>query len=236
MSQTSFRYANTVNGICERITTNLNDDERGRENTRYPQSYLKALVMDTLKLFACLQPALFAEEVEVKVPANAKGVYTLDKEQCETLIDVTGVIDDAGRPVPVQDVEYSVLGKAAMYPSKRNCCSGAANGTSAMYSFARNPGNTDQFRMTPKVLPGTEITVCATCTNVKSFELDPDKEIKCEFVKMIPAVQQWVMYVAIMTKEPGAAADAAAHRAAFFDLVPWTVLAVEAAQRQRQQS
>lgn len=228
----NFRYANTINGICERVTTTLNDDELGRENTHYPAEYIKALVQDTMKLFACLAPELFAAEVELPVTASAKGVYEVDRDLCETLVDITGVIDDAGRPVPVQNVDYELLGKVAMYPPKRAGCCGGQNGTSVMYSFAKNPGNAAQFRLAPKVLPGTALQVCATCTNVKAFTDDPDKTIECEFVKMIPAAMQWVLYVARM-KEPGMVAEAESHRAAFFDLVPWTVQAVFNAQSQR---
>lgn len=234
MADNQFRYANTVQGICERITTNLNDDESGRTNTQYPLPYIKALVQDSMKLFACLQPTLFAEEVDMTVKATEKGVYTVDDEVCETLVDISAVIDDSGRSVPVQDIDYNMLGKVSMYRSRHAHCCGAANGTSAMYSYARNPRNAEQFRLSPKVLPGTEIKVCATCTNVKQFLDDDDKEIRCEFVKMIPAIQHWVMFTALLTKEPGAEAAAEAHRAAFFDLVPFTIAALQEAQRRRQ--
>ena len=230
MSESTFRYANTVNGICERVTTNLNDDEHGRENVQWTREYIKALVQDTLKLFACLNPSLFADEVEFEVGATNKGVYTVDEAVCETLVDITAVIDDSGRSVPVQDSDYSMLSKVAMYPAKSACCRGKQMGTTAMFTYARNPDNPTQFRLTPKVLPGATVKVCATCTNVQQFLDDEDKEIRCEFVKMIPAVQQWVMYVALLTKEPGSEAAAETHRAAFFDLVPWTISAIQNAQ------
>lgn len=230
MANNDFQYADSVQGICERVLTNLNDDKHGREGTFWSEAYIKALTRDAMNVFACLDLGLFTDTVNIELEHNEKGVYKLPEDECEGLVDVVSVMLDDGRTVPADtDASYSTIRRTAMFPSPCPHCTGGRMGLVPNFSFALDDSNKSQFAISPKILPGSKVTLCVTCTAVKKYTDSDDAEFPSAFKKLIPALHQWVMYTAIMTKEPGSTDLALGHKQTFFDLLPYTMLAFRTA-------
>lgn len=221
MADSEFGYANSLAGICERVTTSLEDDQEGKENNKWSKEFLCALAADAFKMFAAVEPKLFAETVEFPLTMVAKGLHEVP-EECGKLLSLDTIVDELGRNVSVQPASYDVLSKTSFFAITSPDCRGGKMRSPVAFSFARNPENSREFRISPKIPAGAKLIACATCSNVQKYIDDPDELITCEFARFIPAMHQWLMYVALV-QVSGSEAVAEQHRIAFFDLIPYSL-------------
>lgn len=214
MSQ-EFTYANTVEGIVQRITYQLSDAQTGYENQAWSREWIMARVLDTFKWFQSDEPNLFAGEQCIELQSGSK--QDLPKD-CEKLVDFDCYFDTRGREVPVFEASYSDVKSASVYHKLMPCC---------MYdgctmSAAMNPSNPRTFLVDPPIPPGKTIEMRVVCSDSQRFFDDPDTLIDCDFAKYITAVVEWVMFEALAMDglNPTTLAIANVHRENFFGLAP----------------
>lgn len=210
-----FTYSNTVRGIVERLTYQLNDAESGWENQQWSAQWLTARVLDTFKWFQDLDPSLFAEEVIIELKSGAKQELP---EECEKLIDFDCYLDAKGRDLPVFEADYNDLKASTVYNKLMDSCFYQG----CTMSAAMHPNNPRSFLVDPPVGPGKIVKMRVVCSSVQNFFDDIDTAIECDFAKYITAVVEWVMYEALAMDglNPTTLAIANTHRENFFGLVP----------------
>lgn len=221
MADSDFGYANTLNGVCERVATNLRDDFPGEENEKWCKEYILAHAVDAVKMLAFTDESLFSAAVEFPLEFSDTGKHALPVE-CDKLLSVDSIRDDIGRVVNVQEASFDILAKTSFFTAPCVGCRSGKMGTPVAYSVAKNPKNHRELRINPKVKRGSVVTACATCMQFTPFTEDPDKLIQCDFARLLPALHQWLMFV-MLSSEGGQESVAEQHRITFFDLIPYTV-------------
>lgn len=214
MSQ-DFQYANTVRGIVQRITYQLNDAETGWENQTWSEAWITARVLDTFKWFQDDDPSLFAQEQTIQLTSGSKQDLP---DSCENLIDFDCAFTPEGLEVPIFMIDYKDLKASTVYNKLMPKCFS----DSCVYSAAINPLNSRTFLIDPPVPTGKTLSLRINCSDVSTFFDDVDKEINCDIAKYFNAVIEWVMFEALSmdSLNPTTLAIANVHRENFFGLVP----------------
>jgi hypothetical protein len=207
-------YANSIQGIAERIAFQLGDDDPLDPYSQYPLKWITARLFDTFKWLQGRRPSLFGHVTEVSLTWDGMA-YTLPPE-CERLLEVLSVSVD-GKPLPVFESDYASLKASFLYNSLINDCSG-----SGLYHYAMLPGDSQRLLLTPLVNVGKEVHLMINCSNMKRFFDDPTKELDCEVLKWVNTVIEYVMYQAQSMDTVNGVTQTTAdrHRSSFFDLAP----------------
>lgn len=228
MSSDHFQYDNTVRGIVERITYQLNDAEIGYENQSWSEEWITSRVLDTFKWLQSTDPSLFAEEQTITLTSGAK--HSLP-EGCQ-LLSFDCYVDRAGNEVPIFMTDYKNIKAAQAYAKLMKACfySGCA------MQAAVNPKNSREILVDPAIPAGTTLDIRVSCSEVGSYFDDLDKPIECDFAKYITAVVDWVLSQALAmdSLNPALLATAQLHRENFFTTVPYYLRFQEEKKREQE--
>lgn len=232
---TRFEYENTVDGLCERVTSLLNDDESGFENTRYDKGMVRALVCDSFWLLASFNPGLFSEKREI--PLTAGEACQNLPDGCSAVNTFIAIIDKTtGREVPIAEADYNGVVRAGYYPQcvpinrRRENDPGVLHAIPS-FKVGRQRPDSPSFVITPVPPEGSDLCAVVQCNTVDEFS-DPNSDnlelpgqIRSYFAPLMELVRYYLTSSDV--NSPGSAAMAAQHLAAFAQLSRTTVRAVQ---------
>lgn len=214
MDSNGFEYDRTIRGITERIAFQLGDAEPGDEFETYDRDWVTARVYDTFKWLQGRRPNLFADEQTFTLQAGERQDVP---EACDKLIEVLSITRE-GKEYPVNMSDFDTLKHARVYEKLLPSCTVDL----CVFHAAISTIDERSFMVSPPIPPGKEVTVTATCSDMKRFFEDPDKEIDCDVAKWINTVIEYVLFQAYSMEEGNQVSSALAdqHRTTFFDLAP----------------
>lgn len=201
----AFEYDNTLNGLVERVTTTLGDDEKGHANVTYDYDYLAALACDALVMLAKFDEDLITP-IEVEFDIVADSCIQRLPAECEDFISWLRVEDDNGRKIPIVEGDYELIQRSAGFPQPCRHCRGDVMSVVTSYSIAFNEGSDRVFAFSP-MLPsgsGAGLRLVALCRSVDQFVGDGTKELPGRLRGYALQIQWLVLTLATAKDDPAA--------------------------------
>ena len=202
-TKAEYSYANTLEGLVERITSTLGDDEAGHDNVTYDADYLGALVCDALVMLTKFDEDLIDPiEVEFDITPDVC-IQTLPAE-CEDFMSFLQIEDDNGRKVPLVEGDFDLIQRTAGFPQPCRHCRGDVMSPVTTYSYAFSESSDRVFALTP-MLPGSSgasLRMVALCRNVGEFVGDGTKQLPSKIRGYALQIQWLVLTLATAKDDP----------------------------------
>lgn len=202
-SHTSLRYDTSIDGLCNRIATRLNDTTEGRENHRWSKPFLRSVVCDTLWALSRLNPSLFTKKVELPL-VNGESCQTIPDE-CSSATELLHVYDkDSRTTIPIEETNYDTVKRSRYYPrscplkARRRRSPGGLLPNITAYSIGRNAADSRDLIVSPIPPEGANLCLVVRCTTVDDlFDETADGNLPSELRAYFPAITELALYMAL---------------------------------------
>ena len=200
----------TLRAHLDGLAEDLRDVEDGHENTTWSVEQLLRYLSAGLALAASLTPKKFAKRVEHKL---VPGGY--QKTGCSNIIEVLGVVDEAGTVKTATARRVSAAAAAAY---------GDDVTTPETYTpaFRLAPYDHTAFTVDPPAPRGVNLTVALLCASPELFTVeDLDAELSQTAQAQFAIASEWAMYKALIIDRNSAEDPTVAkqHRDTFYQLL-----------------
>ena len=209
-----YSYDTTIDGLCARVLTRLNDIEVGCEEERWSKPFIRSIICDAFWALSKLNTELFSTKVEVPL-VNGETCQELP-DDCVGASEFLKVYDkDAKRTIPVINGDYATIRRNGHYPGcthKRRAGRGGHFHAVTQYQFGRVNSDSRDFVISPIPPAGSNLCVVVRCTDINSlFEDDTNPQLPQELRPYFAAMMELVMYTALSMDRDSAALTAMAN-------------------------
>jgi len=209
-----YTYDTTIDGLCARVLTRLNDTELGCEEERWSKPFIRSVICDAFWALSKLNSTLFSQEVDVKLEPGESCQSLPD--DCSGASEFLKVYDkDAKRTIPVINGDYGQIKRNAHYPACTNKRRGRRGGhlhAVTQYQFGRVNSDAREFFISPIPPAGSNLCVKVRCTDINSlFEDGENPQLPDELRPYFAAMMELVMYTALSMDRDSAAQVAMAN-------------------------
>ena len=195
-----YTYDQTVDGLCARVLTRLNDVEPGCEEERWSKELIRSVVCDAFWALSRLNRSLFSRKQKIRL-TSGEACQTLP-DGCDGAVEFLAVYDETGkRTIPVLEVPYESVRRNAHYPgcthTRRKKRGGPLYGVS-QYQIGRLNADARDFWVSPIPPAGSQLTATVRCTTIDDlFVQGTNPDLPAELRPYFPAVMELVMYTAL---------------------------------------
>lgn len=202
-NQTSLRYDTSIDGLCNRIATRLNDVTEGRENHRWSKPFLRSVVCDALWALSTLNTSLFTKKVEIPL-VNGESCQTIP-DTCSSATELLHVFDkDSRNTIPIEETDYQTAKRSRYYPrtcvhkARRKRVPGGLLPNLSSYSVGRNSRDSRDLIVSPIPPEGANLCIVVRCTTVDDlFDESADGSLPSELRPYFPAITELALYMAL---------------------------------------